>query len=76
MIRGAAAARRRPRPDAQVSNQKSSVRTPQSVELPRSIDQSNGCQPKQPAFANHTTDHRYARCETDRNIALAGKQRL
>jgi hypothetical protein len=30
------------------------------------------CQPKQPAFAHYTTDHRYARCATDRSIALAG----
>jgi hypothetical protein len=29
------------------------------------------CQPKQPAFAHYTTDHRYARCETGSNITLA-----
>ena len=29
------------------------------------------CQPKQPAFAHYTTDHRYARCETGSNITPA-----
>jgi hypothetical protein len=61
-----------PRPDAQVSkSEKQGQDATQrgAAEKHRPIER---CQPKQPAFAHYTTDHRYARCETDRSIVPAG----
>ena len=70
---GAAVGRRRPRPDAQVLN---SEKQRQDAAQRRTAEEHppiGGCQPEQPAFAHHATDHRCARCVTDGSIASAGE---
>ena len=69
MIRG----RRRPRPDAHVLNSEKRRQDAAQRRTAQEHPPIGGCQPEQPAFAHHATDHRCARCETGDNIAPAGE---